>query len=64
MQIFRDGNGLLFEAWQLEGPTCLNTVNGEICGEPGMWAVYRPFPEDQGKPVLVRNEDFNFVPVN
>lgn len=61
MKTFLDADGVQFQAYQLEGPTCLNTYFGELCGEGGMWVAY--LPQHKGWPVLIEASQFQFIPV-
>lgn len=54
MDKYVDREGVECEAFQLNGPTVLNTLNGEQCGEAGQWALYAPGL----KPVLIENDVF------
>ena len=40
--IYVDKEGVEAEAFQLKGPTILNTVNGECVAEEGQWVVSLP----------------------
>lgn len=54
MDRYVDTEGAECEAMQLTGPTVLNTLSGEQCGEAGQWALYVP-----GKmPVLLEHDVF------
>ena len=48
--------GIEVEAQQLEGPTVLNTPQGEVCGEAGQWAVYAP--ANEGRPIVLAGAIF------
>jgi hypothetical protein len=54
MDKYIDSEGVECEAFQLEGPTILNTLNGEQCGEAGQWALYAT----EKLPVFVENDIF------
>jgi len=56
IRTYIDVEGAACDAFQLEGPTILNTTDGERCGESGQWAIY--VPANQGRPVILGDADF------
>lgn len=56
MQTYIDTEGASCQAFQLDGPTILNTAQGEHCGEAGQWAVY--VPANGGRPVILDDATF------
>jgi hypothetical protein len=56
MKTYQDSVGDTCQAQQLEGPTFLNTTEGECCGEAGQWVLY--IPSNKGRPVLISNQSF------
>lgn len=55
MDTYIDTEGVECKAIQLTGPTILNTLEGERCGETGQWALY----SGDLKPVLVDEKLFD-----
>lgn len=56
MKTYQDINGETCQAVCLEGPTILNTINGEQCGEAGQWAVY--VAANEGRPAILNGDQF------
>lgn len=55
MQKYRDSNGEIVEAVQVDGPTLLNTIEGEKCGVASDFVIILP----NGKSVILNEETFN-----
>lgn len=55
MEKFIDSNGELVDAFQVDGPILLNTIEGEKCGVSSDFVVILP----NGKSVILNEETFN-----
>ena len=57
MNIYRDSEGNTCEAFQLEGPMILDTVNGEQCGSITDWVIY--IPANNGRAIFLSDAVFS-----
>lgn len=54
MQTYIDREGVCVQAYQVNGPTVLNTVTGELCAALGQWVIVPP----DGKIAVISHESF------